>query len=246
MKISVITVCYNADTTIQKCLDSVASQNHKYYEHLIIDGGSNDSTLDIIKKHKNPNIALISEKDKGIYNAMNKGLRHASGDIIHFLNADDCYTYNDVFFDVWSAFNLGSKVVLSDINYGTLKDNIWRSTKPSMKKIKLGWHPPHPGFFCKTEFYREFGGFDEKLLISADFDIMMKIIMKYINYVTCLNRVTTLMNPNGESSSFKSILIGNINVGHSAKKNGITKFPIIYILLRLIPKITRKLKSYRY
>jgi len=244
MKISIITVCWNAEDTISRCMSSVAQQNYSDYEHIVIDGSSTDSTVEIISRFRCDKTIVISEPDKGIYDAMNKGLAMVSGELVHFLNSDDSYADCNVLEDVVNKVSLGSSVVLGDVNYGTSKaPNIWHASAPTPRNIKFGWHPAHPGFFCKSEIYKRVGNFDQTYRISADFDLMMRIVLRNLSGVVCLGRVTTNMDPYGASSSFAAIIEGNRNVAMSAKLNHISSVPWLYLVLRVVPKIKRKFIS---
>jgi glycosyltransferase involved in cell wall biosynthesis len=240
IKISVVTVCWNAAETIEKCLNSVKQQKYPNIEHIIIDGSSTDQTLNIISNQNSPLITLVSEPDNGIYDAMNKGLKLAKGEIIHFLNADDYYVDEDVIADVAHAFNDGNQIILGNVRYGGTQ-HTWLCTEPTKYKIKFGWHPPHPGFFCSRKTYETVGKFNTSYQISADFDLMMRIVLFNNLDVHVLNRTTTEMSPHGRSASLKGILIGNLNVARSAIKNKISFIPVLYLICRLIPKLKRKL-----
>ena len=185
-RISVIIRSKNEERWIGHCIQSVIEFLDKP-EIIIVDNNSSDETIDIIKKHDFPNIKFLIESDNGIYDAINKGIELSDNEIISILHSDDFYNNENVLQDITNAFleNDSNDIVFGDLIYVKKRDinynlRYWRPGAYQSKSFLKGWHPPHPGFFCKTEFYREFGGFDEKLLISADFDIMMKIIMKYM------------------------------------------------------------------
>ena len=151
MKISIITVCYNAEDTIGDTIQSVLSQDYKDVEYIIVDGKSTDRTLEIIQSINN-GIKLISEKDQGMYDAMNKGINIASGDVIGILNADDIYKNSQVLTKVMDEFKANVSIVYGDIEYVKYDDlsNVVRKWKAGVfrtGKFKWGWMPPHPGFF---------------------------------------------------------------------------------------------------
>ena len=154
MKISIITVCYNAEDTIGDTIQSVLSQDYKDVEYIIVDGKSTDRTLEIIQSINN-GIKLISEKDQGMYDAMNKGINIASGDVIGILNADDIYKNSQVLTKVMDEFKANVSIVYGDIEYVKYDDlsNVVRKWKAGVfrtGKFKWGWMPPHPGFFVKN------------------------------------------------------------------------------------------------
>lgn len=182
MRVSVITVCYNSDKTIADTLRTARSQTYDNTEHIIVDGGSKDETLAVVAaevmcKHK-----LVSEKDKGIYDAMNKGIALATGDVIGFINSDDFYPSPDILATVAAAFDSSG----ADCCYGDLcyvqQDNVsktvryWRSTPFSSGLFGRGWCPPHPTFFVRREVYDRLGGFDLSFKIAADVELMARFL----------------------------------------------------------------------
>ena len=192
MRISIITCSYNAVNTIEETIKSVLSQKYINIEYIIIDGLSDDGTSGIIKKYSNKIYKLVSEKDSGIYNAMNKGIRLSGGDIIGFLNADDVYFDEFTINKVVKIFE-GKK---SDSVYGDLiyvsKDNkkikrYWKSGDFNRDNFKRGWMPPHPAFFVKRNIYERYGGFNEDYQISADYELMVRLLYK--------NRISTFYLP---------------------------------------------------
>jgi len=182
MKVSVITVCLNSESTIDHCVNSVLSQDYNNIEYLVIDGGSTDKTIPLLEKYRNKIQYLVSETDKGHYHAINKGLKLASGEIIAILNSDDFYTNNQVISRV-AELLMDSNV---DALYGDLhyvdkedKDKIirnWKSGKYTPGLFLKGWMPPHPAFFVKSSIYKKFGGFREDLSLSADYELMLRFI----------------------------------------------------------------------
>lgn len=183
MKVSIITATFNSDLGISSCLDSIISQDYKNIECIIIDGKSTDQTLEIIskKKKKHKFIKLFSEVDKGIYDALNKGVYHASGDIIGFVHSDDLLASPDV------LTKIVDKLLNDDLDgvYGNLQyvsknntDNVlrfWESNDFYPKLLSNGWMPPHPTLFLKKEIYADYGGFDLSYKIAADYDFILRI-----------------------------------------------------------------------
>ena len=164
MKISVITVCFNAQNTIGHTLRSVRDQTLDSIEHIIIDGRSNDGTLKVVESEGNHVAMIVSERDKGIYDAMNKGIALATGDIIGFINADDFYASSDVLAAVASAFeSSGADCCYGDLCYVQQDDvskivRYWRSAPFATGMFGRGWCPPHPAFFARREVYARLGG----------------------------------------------------------------------------------------
>ena len=183
MKITVITVTYNSAATLVDTLQSVAAQTHPDIEHLIIDGGSTDQTLALVQSHGTHVARVVSERDRGIYDAMNKGLHLACGDVIGFINADDFYPTPDTISKVAAAFEADPTLecVYGDLCYVKQfeTDQIvryWRSStfKPGM--FLRGWCPPHPTLFVKRSVYERFDGFDVQYKIAADVELMARMI----------------------------------------------------------------------
>lgn len=182
MKISVITVCYNSDKTIAHTLRSARSQSHSNIEHIIVDGGSKDETLAVISGEVMVNHVCISEKDNGIYDAMNKGIALATGEIIGFINADDFYPSPDVLSKVASAFeSSGADCCYGDLCYVQQKDvsrivRYWKSCIFRSGLFEKGWCPPHPTFFVRRAVYQRLGGFSLNYKIAADVELMARFL----------------------------------------------------------------------
>ena len=175
MKISIVTVCYNSEKTILDTILSVKKQSFQDYEHIIYDGGSNDSTLKIIKENSNEKVRLFSEPDKGLYDAMNKAILKAKGSYLGFLNSDD--TFKDQNSLNYIAENLTDQndCVYGNLSYTNQNDQSiitrkWISSSYFNGRMFLGWMPAHPTFYCKTSILKSMAGFDLSLPISADYD----------------------------------------------------------------------------
>ena len=190
MKISVVTVSHNSESTILSTLESVLAQSYADYELIIVDGASSDGTMEVVREFEprfGDKLRYISEPDSGIYDGMNKGIAMASGDVIGFLNSDDYFTSNDILQKVANA------LICSDVDavYGDV--HYVRSTNPnrcvryySSKRFRpwkmlMGWMPAHPSFYCRREIYEKYGQFDANLSLAADFDLMLRLI--YINNI---------------------------------------------------------------
>lgn len=182
--LTIITVCYNSEQTIERCINSVQKQLNSYVEYLIVDGNSKDNTLDIIKRYADTdeNIRYISENDSGIYDAMNKGINLANGKWIYFVNSDDCIK-EDVMQKVIKVIRQDKY----DCIYGNIEEILeyeknlyFREIKANKKlcELKKGMVVPHPGFFCKTDVIRELGGFDTRFKIAGDWDLVLRM---YVN-----------------------------------------------------------------
>ena len=180
MKISIITITYNSASSLQRALDSVQSQTYKDIEHVIIDGASTDGTRKLIeayaKQHKN--VKWVSEKDNGIYDAINKGIRLATGDLIGFLHSDDMFYSVDSIEQIVAAFEQNqADVVYGDLQYmrGNKVVRRWKSNAFNPRALKYGWMPPHPTVYVRREVYQQVGEYDSWFRISADYDMILRI-----------------------------------------------------------------------
>lgn len=179
MKISIITISFNAKATIEKTLQSVANQTYKNIEHIIVDGGSKDNTLEICNLF--PHVSkIISEPDKGVYDAFNKGLKLANGNVVGFLNADDVFFNENTVQEIVNAFNENkTDIVYGNLDYVTEKGKVVRSwiSKPYEKGlVKKAWMPAHPTFYCKKEVYDRLGGYNDSFKIGGDFELCLRFL----------------------------------------------------------------------
>lgn len=206
MKISIITATYNSAATVRDTLECIRDQGYRDVEHIIIDGGSADGTLGIVRQFAH--IArVVSEKDQGIYDAMNKGIRMASGDIIGILNSDDVYTDAGVLEDVAAAFaDPAVMTVYADLQYVNSGDlnkvqRTWKSGRFKKENFYYGWMPPHPTFFVRKEVYEKCGLFNLALRSAADYEIMLRILVKMGISAFYLPRVIVKMRAGGVSNA---------------------------------------------
>lgn len=185
MKISIITVVWNNVNTIKDAIESVLNQTYKNIEYIIIDGGSTDGTIEVIQSYGNKINKFVSERDEGIYDAMNKGIKLATGDVIGILNSDDFYKSNDVLETVAKEFMVKDiDCLYGDLEYvdqsNTSKVVRYWKSKPYRKGLfQKGWHPPHPTFFVKREIYHKYGMFNTNFKIAADYELMLRFLEKY-------------------------------------------------------------------
>ena len=206
MKISVITVCHNSQESLQDTIDSVASQDYPDLEHIIVDGKSEDSTLEIIQKNIETIGQWISEKDEGIYDAMNKGIQLATGDVIAFLNADDFYAYPQAVGDmVQKMKDEDVDSCYADLEYVSAEDETrvirkWRSGVCHSNSFNMGWMPPHPTFFVRREIYHKYGLFNLDLGTAADYEIMLRFLHKYKISTAYLPKTIIKMRTGGVSN----------------------------------------------
>jgi glycosyltransferase involved in cell wall biosynthesis len=206
MKISVITATYNSSATVKDTLTCIRAQDHPDIEHLIIDGGSTDNTAEIVASY--PHVAKwISEKDNGLYDAMNKGIRLATGEIIGILNSDDIYVDASVLSDVARAFEDASVMtVFADLQYVHYDDldrikRTWITGPLKKNSFYYGWMPPHPTFFVRKEVYQRAGVFNTDLRSAADYEIMLRILVRHGLSSYYIPRVIVKMRVGGVSNN---------------------------------------------
>ncbi|WP_207511734.1 glycosyltransferase family 2 protein [Longitalea luteola] len=215
MKISIITATYNSANTIKDTLACVAAQQYPFIEHIIVDGSSKDDTLKIVGEYKHVS-KVISEKDNGIYDAMNKGVQLATGDIIGILNSDDFYTGSTILAKVAAAFeDPYVEAVYGDLQY--VKSNnldvitrTWKAGSYKKRYLYYGWMPPHPTFFVRRQIYEKCGLFNTTLRSAADYELMLRVLLKYNARVQYIPEVLVKMRAGGMSNaSLKNRLRAN-------------------------------------
>lgn len=245
MKVTIITVCYNAEQTIADCIRSVASQEYSDIEHLIIDGASTDGTLKRIRESGFDTSHLVSEPDKGIYDAMNKGLRKASGQVIGILNADDFYADPQVISDVVKTFQSEDCMcTYGDLEYVSFHQpekviRKWHSGPYQRENFRWGWMPPHPSFFVKAELYERLGGFRLDLGTAADYELMLRFL--YVNRLktSYLSRVLVKMRAGGASNQTLSRRLEANRYDRKAWKVNNLKPNLLTLWLKPIRKISQ-------
>ena len=252
MKISIVTSTYNSEKTVRDTLGSIYNQSYKNVELIIIDGNSKDKTLEIVRHYEKlfqGRLRYISEPDKGIYDAMNKGIRMATGDIIGILNSDDLYMDENVLIDIHDTFaNNNVDAIYGNLifvdEYDTNKVvRTWKGSQYLSGSFLKGWHPAHPTFYVKREMYEKYGVFDISFDVSADFELMLRFIEKFKISNLYMDRTLVKMRMGGESTgSIKKIITGNKNVLRAFKKNGFD-VSVFYPVKRLLPKAINIIKN---
>jgi len=180
VKITIITAVYNRSATIGQAIESVAAQSYDNIEHLVIDGASSDETLLEVQKHSHAHIRVISEPDKGIYDALNKGMIIATGDVIGLMHSDDFFAHNNVLTNVARVFEATqAAAVFGDLDYVSATDpskviRRWKSGSYSHTKLRWGWMPPHPTLYVRREVIERFGGYNTDYRIAADYEAILR------------------------------------------------------------------------
>lgn len=247
MKISMITVCYNSESTIRDTIESVLAQSYTDYEYIIVDGKSKDNTLEIVKEYEskfNGKLKYISEKDSGLYDAMNKGIKMAAGDIVGIINSDDIIASGDVFQTVVDKFEetncdgVYSNLIIKDENL----DKVVRRLKKGNGNYKFGWYPPHPTLYVKKNVYDQYGTFDIKYRIAADYDFMVRIMKNNVK-LEYVNAVFTNMRAGGTSTNGLKGYWKSFKDSYEVLKNNKIKFPLFVNVLRTFRVIFQSLKK---
>lgn len=206
IKISVVTATYNCEATLPETLASLKAQTHLNFEHVVVDGLSTDRTLEIIQANADGRTTTRSEKDRGIYDALNKGIARCTGDVIGFLHADDMYASTDVLATVAQAFaNPTVCAVYGDLLYVKQQDpsqvvRHWKSSPFSARRLAWGWMPPHPTLYVRREWYGRIGGFDPRYRIAADYFSILQLFSQREFNAVYLPQVMIKMRLGGESN----------------------------------------------
>ena len=240
MKVSIVTVVYNAESTIESCIKNVVSQTYKDIEYIIIDGKSTDKTLDIISNHKDNISKLISERDNGIYDAMNKGINNATGDIVGFINSDDYFASDDVVASIVEVFkNNDVDCCYGDVIYFDEYDNnklkrYWKTKKNNKNLFNDGTFPPHPSFYVKRECYERYGLYKVDFKIASDFELMLRFIKKNGIKTFYLPKTFVKMRSGGAANkNFKNVVKGLNESKESFVINGLPT-PFLFRLKTVI------------
>ncbi|MBK0371265.1 glycosyltransferase family 2 protein [Flavobacterium agrisoli] len=249
MKISIITVVYNNEKTIEDAIQSVLSQSYPDIEYVIIDGGSKDNTVSIINKYKEKLGYFVSEKDRGLYDAMNKGIIASTGDVVGILNSDDLYQDSTVIADVMKQFiaNNALDIVYGDLVYVKSDDihkvvRYWKCKEYYSRFFENANVPPHPALFVRKRVYDQAGLFNLDYKIAADYELMLRMLKKHQFFSKYINRLIVRMRLGGASNeNFSSIVKQNKEVLNAWKVNNL-KSPFYLMPLRVFKKVAQYLK----
>jgi len=243
MKISIITATWNSAATIENAILSVASQGYPDLEHIIVDGNSSDATLPTIFRHADKVDKLISEPDHGIYDAMNKGISVATGDVIGILNSDDFYAHPHVLEKVADVFSDETiQTCYGDLIYVDPADvtritRYWRSGSHRPRSFYQGWMPPHPTFFVRRSVYETYGNFNLSLGTAADYELTLRLLLKYGVSTTYIPEVLVHMRAGGASNASLKSRLATIRMANlSWQVNSLKPLPWT-LTFRLLSKL---------
>ena len=245
LKISIITVSYNSESTIAHTINSVIKQDYSNVEYILIDGGSTDWTLNIINNYMDKIDYFNSEEDNGVYDAMNKGIKVASGDIIGILNSDDFYPNNSILSQIVQEFErtncdclYGDLVYVDKANARNIV-RYWKSGLFSLSKINNGWMLPHPTLFVKKNIYNKFGLYNTSLSRAADYEMIIRLLKKHKINIKYLPKILVKMREGGLSnSSFLNRIKANQEDSSAWRINNLYP-PLLIRFLKHIRKITQ-------
>ena len=246
MKISIITATYNSLSSLPSAFESIAEQDYANIEWIIVDGGSNDGTVEYIKENENSVNKWVSEPDQGIYDALNKGLKIATGDVIGFLHSDDFFAGKDVVSSIVNRFEESIDGVYGDLEYVNASDinktiRFWKSKTFKRKLLNKGWMPAHPTFFIRKFVYDEIGLYDTSYKIAADYRFMLEVLKQDHYNFTYLPKTITKMRVGGASNS-----LGNIKLKMQEDLRALREAkignPLIILLQKNISKIPQFFK----
>tara|TARA_R110002049_G_scaffold261136_2_gene437246 strand:+ start:9330 stop:10082 length:753 start_codon:yes stop_codon:yes gene_type:complete len=250
MKLSLITATYNSANTLKPCLESVINQDYSNIEYLMVDGGSKDETVSILNESQNQfsNLHWVSEPDKGIYDALNKGVSMATGDVIGFVHSDDFLSEPTIISQIMAEFN-SKRVqgVYGDLHYIDKQNEnkvirTWKSCDFSPKLLQNGWMPPHPTLFLKKEVYQKHKGFNLDYKIAADYDFMLRVLQDPQLKFSYLPKVITKMRVGGASNRSLKNIIAKSREDYSAIKKNKLAYPIWVLCAKNISKIPQFFK----
>jgi len=236
MTISIITICYNSASTIEDTVKSVLAQDYPDIEYIIVDGASKDNTLEIVNRYKEKISKIVSEPDKGIYDAMNKGIALCTGELIGILNSDDMYSSENILSHVVKKIteektdSLYGDIIYVERDKMEKIHRYWKSEPFKRENFRKGWMPPHPAFFVKREIYQKYGLFRTELTTSADYEIMLRFLYKEKISACYLPEVITKMRLGGISNiSIKNRIRSNKEDRMAWRMNGLKPGPFTFI-----------------
>lgn len=249
MKISIITATYQSEKTVKETIESVLSQTYTDYEHIIVDGLSKDHTMEIVKAYEpqyQGRLRYISEKDSGLYEAMNKGIQMATGDVIGILNSDDIYASRDVLQTIAETFErincdgTYADLIFMDEQTMRIPQRIWKSEKGDVNK---GWHPAHPTLYLKREVYDKVGLFHLNYRIAADYDFMIRMLKDKTISLVYIPKTIVYMRAGGASTNGLKGYSKNLKEAHQVLKQNEIPHPYLVDARRILKTVGQMLHS---
>ncbi len=243
LKISIITVVYNAEQFLRDCIQSVLAQDYADLEYILIDGNSTDASFEIAKAYQNEISVLISEPDKGMYDALNKGIGMATGEVIGILNADDMLADSGVITAVAKMFQEPSvEAVYGDLNYVAPHEvakvqRKWRSAPSSPKDLALGWMPAHPTLYIRTELFKAYGPYRLNYGSAADYELMLRYCYTHEMNTRYLPLLMVNMRNGGMSNQSTAHRYRALLSDYSALKHNKIPFPLLVLALKKMRKV---------
>lgn len=251
MKISIVTAAFNSAGTIADAMESVLAQTYPDIEYVLVDGASKDATMDVAKKLEpefRGRMKWVSEPDKGIYDAMNKGIKMASGDVVGTLNSDDMLASSDAVENIAEAL-LSSG---AECAYGRLNLVDWNDTAKILREsnsgqyragtFRKGWHPAHPTFYAYKRNFEKFGYYRTDFKIAADFELMMRFLEKHKLPSAFVDKLIVNQRAGGASTKFSGHIKGNLEILKAFKVNGL-RAPLLCLPRKILPKLANRLKN---
>ncbi|UAY50668.1 glycosyltransferase family 2 protein [Ferruginibacter albus] len=243
MKVTIITVTYNASKYLDDCINSVIRQDYNDIEHIVIDGCSKDNTIDIIKKYESHIAKWISEKDNGMYDAINKGMKMATGEVIGILNSDDVLASEDVITKIAETFKT-SKVdcVYGDLTYVDPQNTdkilrFWKGGKYNRNRFLYGWMPAHPTFYIRKEVVEKYGGYESHYFTAADYEFMARYLYRHRISAFYLEKLIVRMRTGGISNASLGRRIRANRRDYLAMRTNRIPFPFIASVLKPLIKV---------
>jgi glycosyltransferase involved in cell wall biosynthesis len=245
MRVSVVTVCYNSAATIGDTLQSVAAQSHPDVEHIVIDGGSADGTQDVVRQRGAHVAQFVSERDRGIYDGMNKGLARATGDVVGFLNSDDMFAGPEALATISAAFAddridavYGDLVFVDPVDTSRVV-RFWQPGEYQPRSCRSGWMPPHPTFYVRRALLQANRPFDLEFRLQADFELILRLFEVVKIRSRYLPQTLVRMRVGGATTgSWRNIVRGNLEAARASRKNGFRGGPLFMMskMLRRVPQ----------
>ncbi len=254
MKISIVTACYNSASTIRDTLRTIQMQTHRNVEHIVIDGGSTDGTLDILEQNKQHIAYLTSEPDKGLYDAMNKGILKATGDVIGLLNSDDLFASSEALSRVVDALSdetvdacYGDLVYVDQANIGQVA-RYWKSCAYKPELFGKGWVPAHPTFYVRKAVHEQHGMlFNVDYKLAADYDVLLRLLYTHKIKTAYIPEVMVKMRLGGATNkSLKNMVNQNKEIMQILKHHSYPCSPVAFLGNKLIDRIQQHLNKGAY